>query len=161
MDSFDRLNNDVICDDNITSAKCMGYLSRMRRLCEGAQVTGELELVSDDGCIDLPKDFFGESLHVGDRVRRWPCAEEVKLYYDQVYIIQSLELWEDGWHVNITDDYGCEYGSVGPMDVVKDCQPSVKNILLSFVLEFCGELRGGDDEILDKYADMLRVKEEQ
>jgi len=161
MDSFERLNDDVIADDNITSAKCMGYLSRMRSLCEGGDGgTIQPHSVTSGWLVALPTDFFGEVLNVGDKVCKWPTSDQVEFYKDQVYYIQALELWEDGWHVNITDECGCEYGSVGPMDVVKDCQPSVKNILLSFVLEFCGELRGGDDEVLDKYAGMLLAKEE-
>ena len=164
MDSFERLNDDVIADDNITSAKCMGYLSRMRSLCDGGDGdTPQPCSVASGLLMALPTDFFGEVLNVNDKVRKWPGHNDVDLYKDRVYFIQALELWEDGWHVNITDSYGDDCDVVWPTELCKYPKPTVKDILQSFVSEVDSVGYWGQhfEEVLDKYADMLCVKEDE
>lgn len=162
MDSFDRLNNDVICDDNITSAKCMGYLSRMRVLCEGMCIEDEIpEHVTVSNCIDLPRDFFGEVLNVGDKVRKWPTSDQVEFYKDQVYYIQALELWEDGWHVNIADEYGDDCDNVWPTELCKYSKPTVEEILLDFAYEFEDTPNQDAQDVVDRYAKKLQLKEDK
>jgi hypothetical protein len=72
-------------------------------------------------------------------------------------------LWDDGWHVNITDSYGDDCDVVWPTELCKYSRPTVKDILQSCVLEvdsigYWGQRFG---EVLDKYADMLCVKEDE
>ena len=163
MDSFERLNDDVIADDNITSAKCMGYLSRMRSLCEGSEGgTIQPYSVTSGWFATLPSDFFGDVLNVGDKVRKWPNDNDVDLYKEDVYYIQALELWEDGWHVNITDEYGDDCDDVWPTELCKYSKPTVEEILRSFASEIDSVDFWGHQfsEVLDKYAGMLLVKEE-
>ena len=164
MDSFERLNDDVINDGNITSAKCMGYLSRMRSLCEdGDGGTIQPYTVTSGWLAALPTDFFGEVLNVGDKVRKWPEHNEVDLYKDQVYYIQALELWEDGWHVNITDEYGDDCDNVWPTELCKYVKPTAREILKSFAFELDSVDAVGHqfEEVLDKYAGMLLAKEDE
>lgn len=164
MDSFERLNDDVINDGNITSAKCMGYLSRMRSLCEGGDGGTIQPCSATSGRFAvLPTDFSGEVLNVGDKVRMWPTSDQVEFYKDQVYYIQALELWEDGWHVNITDEYGDDCDNVWPTELCKYVKPTVREILQSFAFELDSVDFWGQQfsEVLDKYAGMLLAKEDE
>lgn len=156
-DSFANIIEDVFRDDSITSSKCIGYLSRVKALY-GDEPEGDARK------IEPPLDFYGNPLSAGDRVRKVAC----RLPYgwkpeSKEYTIQSCELWEDGWTVNVYDMYGEMGLAMQPGDVCLWSAPTLRDVMASFASDYANDIReGGDGEkVIDEYETILCLKESE
>lgn len=155
-DSIEQINEDVMRAENISSAKCMGYLSRVEALY-GVVPQGEPERKS----VELPTDFLGQTLNVGDVVCRWnPMTNQIWNPDEPYYTIQSLELWEDGWVLNVRDECGDYCEVMRPRDCALRPNMTVRDVLASFIVDYANDVRKGGDgtKLLDKYEEMFYLK---
>lgn len=98
--------------------------------------------------VPLPTDANGEVIHVGDKVR----------YADVVLTTKALTLNETGWSVTVANGRGDTIEHY-PCSLVHVHEPTVADILRDFATKYAGAWGDVEDEIIERYAAKLQIRE--